>query len=93
MAIEVVNSTPAQNLEFFIVGYVNGSATDPLWSGNLAPSGQDGYQVSMPVSGYESYGVAFYTVGWLPNNEWAYALSPEVTDQTLVELAINVEAN
>ena len=30
MAIEVVNSTPAAGLEFFIVGYVNGSATDPL---------------------------------------------------------------
>jgi hypothetical protein len=93
MAIEVVNSTPAAGLEFFIVGYVNGSASSPLSSGTLAPSGQDGYQVSMPVSGYESYGVAFYTVGWLPNNEWAYAMSPEVTDETLVELAINVEAN
>jgi hypothetical protein len=93
MAIEVVNSTPAAGLEFFICGYVNGSATTPLWSGTLQPSGQDGYQVSMDVSGYMSYGVAFYTVGWLPNEGWAYAMSPEVTDSTLVELAINVEAN
>ena len=93
MAIEVVNSTNGQNLEFFICGYVNGSATSPMWSGNLAPSGQQGYQVSMDVSGYESYGVAFYTVGWLPDEGWAYAMSPEVTDNTLVELAINVQAN
>jgi hypothetical protein len=93
MAIEVVNSTPAGGLEFFICGYVDGSATSPLWSGGLQPSGQDGYQVSVNVSGYMSYGVAFYTIGWLPNNQWAYAMSPEVTDNTLVELAINVEAN
>jgi hypothetical protein len=92
MAIEVVNTTPAAGLEFFIVGYVDGSATSPLWSGNLAPSGQDGYQVTVDVSGYMTYGVAFYTVGWLPNNEWAYAMSPEVTEATLVELAINVLA-
>ena len=93
MAIEVVNSTPAAGLEFFICGYDSGSATDPLWSGSLAPSGQDGYQISMPVSGYESYGVGFYTVGWLPDDGWPVAMSPEVTDQTLVELAINVQAN
>jgi hypothetical protein len=92
MAIEVVNSTPADGLEFFICGYVDGSATSPLWSGGLRPSGQDGYQVSVNVSGYMSYGVAFYTVGWLPNNQWAYAMSPEVTDNTLVQLAINVQA-
>jgi hypothetical protein len=93
MAIEVVNSTPAAGLEFYICGYVNGSATTPLWSGSLAPSGQDGYQISMPVSGYMSYGVGFYTVGWLPDDGWPVAMSPEVTDQTLVELAINVQAN
>jgi hypothetical protein len=94
MAIEVVNSTSASGLEFFIVGYVDGSATSPMWSGSLAPSGQQGASVSMTVSGYESYGVAFFTVGWLSDpDQWATAMSPEVTDNTLVELAINVEAS
>ena len=92
MAIEVVNSTPAGGLEFFICGYVDGSATPPLTSGYLEPSGQPGYQASMAVSGYESYGVAFYTVGYSDTGT-AYAMSPQVTDNTLVELAINVEAN
>jgi hypothetical protein len=47
----------------------------------------------MSVSGYESYAVGFYTVGWLPNDGWAIAWSPEVTDNTIVALAIDVMAN
>lgn len=93
MAIEVVNATNAQNLEFFIYGYVDGSANPPMWSGNLQPSGQDGYQVSVEVSGYMTYGVGFFTVGWLPNDGWAVATSAEVTDNTLVQLSIDVMAN
>lgn len=93
MAIEVVNGTPAQGLEFTICGYVDGSANPPMWSGGLAPMGQPGDRMMMQVSGFESYGVGFYTVGWLPNNEWAIAWSPEVTDDTIVALAINVMAN
>jgi hypothetical protein len=80
-------------LEFFIVGYVAGSATSPMWSGGLSASGQQGASVSVAVSGYESYGVAFFTVGWVNSDDWATAMSPEVTDNTLVELAINVETN
>ncbi|HYH84551.1 MAG TPA: hypothetical protein VEX60_03655 [Pyrinomonadaceae bacterium] len=91
MAITVVNGTPAQGLEFTICGYVDGSANPPMWSGNLQPYPQDGYQLVMEVSGYETYAVGFYTVGWLPNNEWAIAWSPEVTDETTVSLTIIVE--
>lgn len=93
MAIEVVNGTPAQGLEFTICGYVNGSANPPMWSGTLAPMGQDGFKVMMDVSGFETYSVGFYTVGWLPNDGWAIAWSPEVTDDTVVSLTIDVFAN
>jgi hypothetical protein len=92
MAIKVVNGTPAQGLEFTICGYVDGSANPPMWSGNLAPMGQEGSIVPMDVSGYETYAVGFYTVGWLPNNEWAIAWSPQVTDNTTVSLSIDVLA-
>ena len=44
------------------------------------------------MSGYETYAVGFYTVGWLPNDQWAIAWSPQVTDKTSVALAINVFA-
>ncbi|HMV50468.1 MAG TPA: hypothetical protein PLD20_31905 [Blastocatellia bacterium] len=94
MAIQVVNSTNAAGLEFFIVGYTNGSGTTiPGASGSLTPSGQEGSSISMSVSGYESYGVGYWSVGWLPNDQMAVAMSPEVTDDTIVELAINVMAN
>ena len=93
MAIEVVNGTPAQGLEFTVCGYVNGSASPPLASGRLAPMDQQGSSVTVPVSGYVSYGVGFYTVGWLPNNGWAIAWSPQVTDNTTVTLAIDVMAS
>jgi hypothetical protein len=93
MAITVVNGTPAQGLEFTICGYVDGSANPPMWSGSLAPMNQDGNTVVMDVSGYESYAVGFYTVGWVPNDGWALAWSPEVTDQTTVALNIDVYAS
>ena len=92
MAITVVNQTSAVGLEFVISAYVDGSGMPPMWSGNLAPSGQDGSSVVVDVSGYESYAVGFYTVGWLPDNGWAIAWSPQVTDKTTVALAINVFA-
>jgi len=92
MAITVVNSTPAQGLEFTICGYVDGSANPPMWSGTLQPMNQPGSQVVMDVSGYESYAVGFYSVGWVPNDGWAIAWSPQVTDKTTVALAINVFA-
>ena len=93
MAIEVVNGTPAQGLEFTVCGFVNGSAVPPMWSGRLAPMDQSGSSVSVPVSGFISYGIGFYTVGWLPDNGWAIAWSPQVTDNTVVTLAIDVTAN
>ena len=89
MAITVVNGTPAQGLEFTICGYVDGSANPPMWSGSLNPSGQDGSSVVVDVSGYVTYAVGFFPVGWLPNNEAAFAASPQVTDKTTVVLAIN----
>jgi len=93
MAIEVVNGTPAQGLEFIVCGYVEGSAVPPMWSGTLAPMDQDGSSATVQVSGFVSYGVGFYTVGWLPNSGWAVAWSPEVTDNTTVSLAIDVMAS
>jgi hypothetical protein len=54
---------------------------------------QSGSSVTVPVSGYVSYGIGFYTVGWLPDNGWAIAWSPQVTDNTTVTLAIDVTAN
>ncbi len=92
MAIEVVNGTNAQGLEFLICGYVDGSANPPMWSGTLAPSGQSGGSVSMEVSGYETYAVGFYPVGWA-GDSMAIAWSMEVTDKTTVTLAIDVYAD
>jgi hypothetical protein len=91
MAITVVNGTPAQGLEFTICGYIDGSANPPMWSGSLTPIYTSGYQVQMEVSGYDSYSVGFYTVGWQGDN-WAITWSQPVADGTSVTLAINVLA-
>ena len=91
MAITVVNQTSAVGLEFVICAYIDGSGTPPMWSGNLAPSGQDGSTVEMDVSGYDIYGVGFWPVGWLPNGQQSIAWSPMVTDQVTVALAINTD--
>ena len=91
MAITVVNGTPAQGLEFSILGYIDGSALPPMWSGSLSPMNTSGDTVNMDVSGYDSYSVSFYIVGYagedLPN-----ALSQPVADGTTVMLTINVLA-
>jgi hypothetical protein len=89
MAITVVNGTPAQGLEFSILGYIDGSALPPMWSGSLNPSGQPDSSNVVDVSGYVTYGVSFFPVGWLPNNETSFAWSPQVTDNTTVIFAIN----
>lgn len=91
MAITVVNETSAIGLEFMVCGYVDGSANPPMWSGSLQPSGQQGSQNVIEVSGYETYAVGFFPVGWLPNNEASIAWSPQVTDRTTVQLAINTD--
>ena len=90
MAITVVNGTPAQGLEFVINGMTDGSGT-PMWSGSLNPINTSGYTLDMEVSGFDSYSVGFYTVGWNGDN-WAIAWSQPVTDGTMVTLAINVLA-
>ena len=92
MAITVVNGTNAENLEFTINGMTDGSGT-PMWSGNLAPANQQGSQQVMEVSGFETYQVVFYTVGWTGPNSAASASSPEVTDAVIVALNIDVLAN
>lgn len=89
MAITVVNKTSAVGLEFMVCGYVDGSANPPMWSGSLNPAGQDGSSIVMDVSGYVTYGVGFFPVGWLPNNETSFAWSPQVTDDTTVVFAFN----
>ena len=91
MAITVVNGTPAQGLEFTICGYVDGSANPPMWSGSLTPINTSGYQIEMEVSGFDTYSVGFYTVGYNGDN-WALAWSQQVADGTSVTLAINVLA-
>ena len=88
MAITVVNSTPAQGLEFTICGYVDGSANPPMWSGSLNPSGQPDSSNVIDVSGFVTYGVSFFPVGWVQDGA-AFAASPQVTDKTTVVLAIN----
>lgn len=88
MAITVVNETSATGVEFMICGYVDGSANPPMWSGSLQPSGQQGSQNVIDVSGYVTYAVGFFPVGWV-NNETSIAWSPQVTDKTTVQLAIN----
>lgn len=92
MPITVVNQTNATGVEFMIRGYVDGSANPPMWSGSLQPVNHSGYQNVMEVSGFDTYGVGFYTVGY-NGDDIAIAWSPEVTDDTLVALAINVMAN
>jgi hypothetical protein len=91
MAITVVNGTPAQGLEFSICGYVDGSANPPIWSGSLTPIYTSGYQIDMEVSGYDTYSVGFYIVGWNGDN-WPITWSQPVADGTMVSLAINVLA-
>jgi hypothetical protein len=91
MAITVVNATPAQGLEFSICGVVDGSANPPMWSGSLSPIYTSGYQIEMEVSGFDSYSVGFYTVGY-NGNDWAITWSQPVADGTSVSLAINVLA-
>jgi hypothetical protein len=91
MAITVVNQTSAVGVEFLVFGYVDGSANPPMWSGNLNPSGQDGSQNVVDVSGFVTYGVSFFPVGWEPNNQPSFARSPQVTDNTTVALAINTD--
>ena len=90
MAITVVNDTSATGLEFMICGYVDGSANPPMWSGSLQPSGQEGSQNVIEVSGFVTYAVGFFPVGF-QNNETSIAWSPQVTDKTTVELAINTD--
>jgi hypothetical protein len=92
MAITVVNGTPAQGLEFTIAGVVDGSAQPPSWSGSLAPMYTSGWQIKMAVSGYDSYSVGFYTVGW-NGNDWAITWSNPVPDDSMVSLSINVFPN
>ena len=88
MAITVVNGTSATGLEFMVFGYVDGSANPPMWSGSLNPSGQQGSSNVIDVSGFISYGISFFPVGWVQEGA-AFALSPQVTDQTTVVFAIN----
>ncbi len=91
MAITVVNGTNATGLEFYVNGFVDGSALPPMWSGSLNPSGQNGSSIVVDVSGYITYAVGFWPVGWLPNDQMSIAWSPQVTDQVTVALAINTD--
>ena len=91
MSITVANNTSAVGVEFMICGYVDGSANPPMWSGSLNPSGQDGSSIVVDVSGYVTYAVGFFPVGWLPNNQTSFAWSPQVTDQVIVAIAINTD--
>ncbi|HEX8560950.1 MAG TPA: hypothetical protein VF668_22850 [Pyrinomonadaceae bacterium] len=86
MAITVVNETSAVGVEYLVCGYVDGSANPPMWSGTLDP----GKPETVEVSGYMTYAVGFWPVGWLPNDQMSIAWSPEVTDKTKVALAINI---
>ena len=92
MAITVVNGTNAENLEFVINGMTDGSGT-PMWSGNLSPMNHPNSSIVMDVSGYETYQVVFFQVGWTGTNQMASATSPEVTDSVIVALNIDVLAN
>ncbi|HVF67517.1 MAG TPA: hypothetical protein VM914_07630 [Pyrinomonadaceae bacterium] len=92
MAITVVNGTNAENLEFTINGMTDGSGT-PMWSGNLSPVGQPNSTLVMDVSGFETYQVVFFTVGWTGTDQVASATSPQVTDSVIVALNIDVFAN
>lgn len=92
MAITVVNGTNAEGIEFTINGMTDGSAT-PMWSGSLNPVGQQGSQQVMEVSGFETYQVVFYPVGYTGSNQLASASTPEITDEVLVAFNLDVEAN
>lgn len=92
MAITVVNGTNAEGVEFTINGMTDGSAT-PMWSGSLNPVGQKGSQIVQDVSGFETYQVVFYPVGWTGPDQFAGAASPQVTDSVIVAFNIDVFAN
>ena len=92
MAITVVNGTNAENIEFLIMGVTDGSGT-PMWSGNLSPMGQPNSTLVMDVSGYETYRISFFPVGYTGPNSAAFAMSPDVTDETIVALNIDVDSN
>ena len=90
MSITVANNTSATGVEFMICGYVDGSANPPMWSGSLNPSGQPDSSNVIDVSGFITYGVSFFPVGWVQDGA-AFAASPQVTDQVIVALNINVD--
>ena len=92
MAITVVNGTNAEGIEFTINGMTDGSAT-PMWSGSLTPMGQPGSQIVQEVSGFMTYQVVFYPVGYAGPDVAAFASSPQVTDDVLVAFNIDVLAN
>lgn len=92
MAITVVNGTNAENIEFIINGVTEGSGT-PMWSGNLSPMGQPNSTIVMDVSGFETYTVSFFPVGWTGTNQTASATTPEITDKTIVALNLDVDSN
>lgn len=92
MAITVVNGTNAEGIEFSINGMTDGSGT-PMWSGSLNPAGQQGSQQVMEVSGFETYQVVFYPVGWTGPDQFTGASSPQVTDSVIVAFNIDVFAN
>ena len=92
MAITVVNGTNAEGIEFTINGMTDGSAT-PMWSGSLTPVNHPGSQIVQDVSGFMTYQVVFYPVGYTGPNTATYASSPEVTDSVIVAFNIDVIAN
>lgn len=94
MAIEIVNSTDAPQIGYQILGYSDPNASGvliPGASGVLTPSGQEGFKEVVQVSGYELYSVLFSPIGFQGGP--GTAASPQITDSTLVQLAIVVEAD
>lgn len=90
MSITVANNTSAVGVEFLICGYVDGSANPPMWSGSLTASGENGSSIVVDVSGYMTYAVGFFPVGWVQDGI-SYAWSAQVTDQVTVAIAINTD--
>lgn len=91
MPITVVNNTDAMALEFTINAMVSGSWM-PMWSGELAASGQLDSTLVMNVSGYKLYQVAFFPVGSAdPGQGPGYATTAGISDDVTVALNIDVQ--
>ena len=86
MPILLVNDTDGDDVAWNISGVKSNGSTKMIVSGGLSESG---YQ-SVPVSGYISYDVQFFPVGF--TDKGTYTVTRRVTNNTTCVLGVTVFA-